>query len=98
LRVKNTAGSKDVKWLKFLKKLESFMNKESRKSMRLMFISKTFNPSKTNADFSGKYRFKELELRINNLNPIYFDKIGLVITYRILRGVLEECLRYWKVK
>jgi hypothetical protein len=48
--------------------------------------------------FQGNIDSKELELRINNLNPIYFDKIGLVITYLILRGALEQCLRYWKVK
>lgn len=43
--------------------------------------------------FQGKITPKELESGTNNLNPVYFDKIGLVITYRILRGSLEECLR-----
>jgi hypothetical protein len=43
--------------------------------------------------FQGKIGSKELELGINNLNPAYFKQAGLVITYRILRGALEEFLR-----
>lgn len=43
--------------------------------------------------FQGSMNSKELESRTNNLNSDYFNKIGLVITYRILRGTLEECLR-----
>lgn len=43
--------------------------------------------------FQGKMNSKELESRTNNLTPELFNKIGLIITYRILRGTLEECLR-----
>lgn len=46
--------------------------------------------------FQGEISWAELESRLNNLNPAFFNKIGLVITYRILRGGLEECLRSWK--
>jgi len=46
--------------------------------------------------FQGTLNWAELESRLNNLNPSSFNKIGLVITYRILRGSLEECLRLWK--
>jgi hypothetical protein len=43
--------------------------------------------------FQGKMSLLELRLKTNNLNPVLFQKIGLVITYQILREVLEELLR-----
>lgn len=32
----------------------------------------------------------ELEARINNLNVGVFNKVGLVVSYQVLKGVLEE--------
>jgi hypothetical protein len=43
--------------------------------------------------FQGKMSLLELRLKTNNLNPVLFQKVGLVITYQILREVLEELLR-----
>ena len=43
--------------------------------------------------FQGKMSRLELRLKINNLNPILFQKIGLVITYEILKEVLEGYLQ-----
>ena len=85
--------------MKFLKKLESFIKKEEQEINEVNVYRQNIQTiEKQMRTFQGKIDSKELELRINNLNPVYFDKIGLVITYRILRGALEECLQYWKVK
>jgi len=43
--------------------------------------------------FQGRMDGKELELKINNLNPVYFEKTGLVNTYRVLKETLTECLK-----
>jgi hypothetical protein len=43
--------------------------------------------------FQGKMNLEEFRSKINNLNFIPFNKIGLIITYEILREVLEELLR-----
>src|SRR3954462_2311889 len=43
--------------------------------------------------FQGKMSRLELRLKINNLNFIPFNKIGLVITYEILKEVLEGYLQ-----
>lgn len=40
--------------------------------------------------FRGKMNLEEFRSKINNLNFIPFNKIGLVITYEILREVLED--------
>jgi hypothetical protein len=43
--------------------------------------------------FQGRMNWPELEAKINHLNPTYFNKIGLVITYQTLKETLEESLR-----
>jgi len=43
--------------------------------------------------FQGKITREELKSGIKNLNPVLFQKIGLVITYSILKGALEDILR-----
>ena len=43
--------------------------------------------------FQGRMDGKELELKINNLNPVYFEKIGLVNTCQVLKETLTECLK-----
>lgn len=43
--------------------------------------------------FQGKMSLLELRLKINNLNPILFQRIGLTNTYQTLKDALEELLR-----
>lgn len=43
--------------------------------------------------FQGKMSLLELRLKINNLNPVLFQRIGLTNTYQTLKDALEELLR-----
>jgi hypothetical protein len=43
--------------------------------------------------FQGKMSRLELRLKINNLNPILFQRVGLTNTYQTLKDALEELLR-----
>lgn len=78
------------KAFKFYQKTQQETNEANLYHQAIKAIEKQMQP------FQGKIGSKELELGINGLTPTYFDKIGLIITYRILRGTLEECLRCWK--
>jgi len=43
--------------------------------------------------FQGKMSLLELRLKINNLNPVLFQRAGLTKTYQTLKDALEELLR-----
>jgi hypothetical protein len=43
--------------------------------------------------FQGNMNWLELKAKVNNLNSAYFNKIGLTITYQVLKETLEELLR-----
>lgn len=43
--------------------------------------------------FQGKMSLLELRLKINNLNPVLFQRVGLTNTYQTLKDALEELLR-----
>ena len=43
--------------------------------------------------FQGRMSLSELRLKINNLNPVLFQKIGLTNTYQTLKETLEELLK-----
>ena len=95
--LKNTAGKKRCKMVEILEKAFKFYNKREQEinkpntyQQTILTIEQQMQP------FQGTLNWAELEFRLNNLNPSSFNKIGLVITYRILRGSLEECLRLWK--
>ncbi len=95
--LKNTAGKQRCKMIEILEKAWKLYQKREQEINEINVYQQNIQAiEKQMRTFQGKIDSKELELRINNLNPIYFDKIGLVITYRILRGALEECLRCWK--
>lgn len=42
--------------------------------------------------FQGNMSWLELKAKTDNLNPTYFNKIGLITTYQILKETLEEFL------
>jgi len=97
--LKNTAGKQRCKMVEVLEKAWKLYQKREQEINEINVYQQNIQAiEKQMRTFQGKIDSKELELRINNLNPDYFDKIGLVIAYRILRGALEQCLRYWKVK
>ena len=47
--------------------------------------------------FQGNMNLLELEAKVNSLNPIYFNQIGLMITYQTLKDALEEFLKATKM-
>src|SRR3954469_4734816 len=46
--------------------------------------------------FLGSMSLMELEAKINFLTSTYFNKIGLITTYEVLKESLSECLRLEK--
>jgi hypothetical protein len=46
--------------------------------------------------FQGSMNLTELEIKVSNLNPTYFNKIGLMTTYQVLKETLEEYLKVEK--
>jgi len=92
--LKNTAGKQRCKMVEVLEKAFKFYQQKVQAVNTQQTIQAIERKMQT---FQGKMNSKELESRTNNLTPELFNKIGLIITYRILRGTLEECLRCWKV-
>lgn len=78
------------KAFKFYQKREAMINEINTYRQTIQSIEKQMQT------FQGKMSRLELRLKINNLNPALFQKIGLVITYQILREILEEYLRLSK--
>jgi len=96
-KLKDTAGKQRLKMIevlekawKFYEQREQIINEINICRQTIPIIEKQMQP------FQGKLSWAELESRLNNLDPVSFNKIGLATTYRILRGSLEECLRLWK--
>ena len=80
-----------------LEKAFEFYNKREQEINKLNTYQQTIQAiERQMQNFQGKMNAKELESRTNKLTPELFNKIDLVMTYRILRGTLEECLRCWK--
>ena len=75
------------KSFQFYQKRETLINEINTYRQTIQSIEKQMQT------FQGKMSLLELRLKANNLNPVLFQKIGLVITYQILREVLEELLR-----
>lgn len=93
-KLKNFASAKRLKMgevlekaFKFYEKREAIINEINTYRQTIQRIEEQMQT------FQGKMSWAELELRLNNLNPNLFEKIGLVITYEVLKGTLEECLR-----
>jgi hypothetical protein len=74
----------------FYQKRETLINEINTYRQTIQSIEKQMQT------FQGKMSLLELRLKANNLNPVLFQKIGLVITYQILREVLEDYLRVSK--
>ena len=96
-KLKDTAGKQRLKMIevlekawKFYEQREQIINEINICRQTIPIIEKQMQP------FQGKLSWAELESRLNNLDPVSFNKIGLATTYRILRGSLEESLRLWK--
>jgi len=95
--LKNMAVKQRCKMVEVLEKAWNFYQRREQEINEVNVYRQNIQAiEKQMQVFQGKISSKELELRTNNLNPVCFDKIGLVITYRILKGTLEECLRCWK--
>ena len=95
--LKNTAGKQRCKMVEVLEKaFKLYQQKEQAVNKINVYQQAIKSIEKQMQTFQGKMNSKELESRTNKLTPELFNKIGLVMTYRILRGTLEECLRCWK--
>ena len=93
-KLKNFASSKRLKMgevlekaFKFYEKREAIINELNTYRQTIPTIEKQMQT------FQGNMSWLELRLKANNLNPTYFNKIGLVITYQILKDALEVLLR-----
>ncbi len=75
------------KAFKFYEKREAIINELNTYRQTIPAIEKQMQ------SFQGKIDWKELKAEVNNLNPVYFKKIGLVITYEVLKENLEEFLK-----
>lgn len=75
------------KAFKFYEKREAIVNEINTYRQTILAIEQQMQT------FQGRMSLLELRLKINNLNPILFQKIGLTNTYQTLRETLEELLR-----
>lgn len=75
------------------KAFRSYEQKEAIKEMEINTYRQTIQKIEERMKvFQGNISWDELELRIKSLSPESFNKIGLVITYEILRETLEGFL------
>ena len=79
------------KAFKFYEKREAMINEINTYRQTIQIIEEQMQ------SLQGNMSLKELEARVNNLNPSLFKKIGLTNTYRVLKETLEECLKLGKV-
>ena len=79
------------KAFKFYEKREAMINEINTYRQTIQIIEEQMQ------SLQGNMSLKELEARVNNLNPSLFKKIGLTTTYRVLKETLEECLKLGKV-
>ncbi len=96
-KLKNFASSKRLKMgevlekaFKFYEKREAIINELNTYRQTIPAIEKQMQ------SFQGNMNLKELELKVNNLNPSLFKKIGLTTTYLVLKETLAECLKLGK--
>ena len=93
-KLKNFASSKRLKMGEVLEKAFKFYEKREAIINELNTYRQTIPTIEQQMQtFQGKMNWLELRLKTNNLNPTYFNKIGLVITYQILKDALEVLLR-----
>ena len=97
-KLKNFASTKRLKMgevlekaFKFYEKREAIINEINTYRQTISAIEQQIQP------FQGNMSWAELELRMNNLSPELFNRIGLIITYQTLKEVLRECLRLGKL-
>ena len=93
-KLKNFVSSKRIKMLEVLEKAFNFYQKREAMVNEINLYRQTVPAIEQQMQtFQGKMNLEEFRSKINNLNFIPFNKIGLIITYEILREVLEELLR-----
>ena len=93
-KLKNFASSKRLKMGEVLEKAFKFYEKREAIINELNTYRQTIPTIEQQMQtFQGKMNWLELRLKTNNLNPTYFNKIGLVITYQALKETLEEFLK-----
>lgn len=92
-KLKNFATEKRCRMVDVLEKAFSFYEKREKIVNEINIYRQNIQiiEEKMKA-FQGQINQEELKLGIKNLDPIIFQKIGLVITYSILRGALEKFL------
>lgn len=91
-RLKEIAYEERLRYVEVLEKaLESYENQRSNKTSNLQQTLK--NIEKQVQSLQGQMSWEELELRINNLKPNLFNRVGLSITYEVLKETLQEFLR-----
>ena len=96
-KLKNFASNKRIKMgevleraFKFYEKREQIINEINAYRQTIPAIEQQMQA------FQGSMNLTELEVKVSNLNPAYFNKIGLVITYQVLKETLEEYLKVEK--
>lgn len=96
-RLKKIAYEERLRYVEVLERaLESYENQRKSKPSNLHQTLK--NIEKQVQPLQGQISWKELELRINSLNPALFKQVGLPITYEVLKETLQEFLRLGREK
>ena len=93
-KLKNFATTKRLKMGEVLEKAFKFYEQREQVIKEINTYRQTIPAIEQQIQpFQGSMNWLELKSKLNNLNPILFNKIGLVITYQVLKGTLGECLR-----
>ena len=93
-KLKNFASSKRIKMLEVLEKAFNFYQKRETIINEINNYRQTIPAIEQQMQtFQGKMSLLELRLKINNLNPVLFQRAGLTKTYQTLKDALEELLR-----
>lgn len=93
-KLKNFASSKRIKMLEVLEKAFNFYQKREAMVNEINLYRQSIQAiEKQMQTFQRKVSLLELRLKINNLNPVLFQRLGLTNTYQTLKDSLEELLR-----
>jgi hypothetical protein len=96
-KLKNFATLKRCKMSEVLEKAFEFYQKREKIIQEINAYRQTIPAIEQQTQFlQGNMSWSELERRMKNLTPVYFNKIGLTNTYQVVKESLSECLRLEK--
>jgi hypothetical protein len=98
-KLKNHATSKRLKMAEVLEKSFEFYQKKEQLVKEINTYRQTIPAVEQQMKpFLESMSLMEVALRINNLIPEHFNRIGLVNTYQVLKETLSEWFRLEKEK